>query len=146
MNKFLQTLFPVPVGGAGAIGLLLVRLVMGSAMMFHGWDKIQAPFSWMGPGAPVPGFLQALAALSEFGGGAALVLGFLVPLASLGLTCTMAFATFLVHMKAGHPFVGKGGPSYELAAVYLVLSLLFLLLGPGRLSLDAAVFGRGRKR
>ena len=33
------------------------------------------PFGWMGPEAPVPGFLQGMAVLAEFGGGLALILG-----------------------------------------------------------------------
>ncbi|HSN54816.1 MAG TPA: DoxX family membrane protein, partial [Candidatus Sulfomarinibacteraceae bacterium] len=47
--------------------LLLLRLVAGLAFMFHGWGKIQNPFGWMGPDGFAPGFLQGLAALSEFG-------------------------------------------------------------------------------
>ena len=48
------------------------------------------------------------------------------------------------HMSQGDPFVPSGpGPAYELAAVYLACSVLFLLLGPGRLSLDDLLF---RKR
>jgi hypothetical protein len=54
-------LFPPFVGGSGAVGLLVLRLVAGSAMMLHGWPKIQHAFSWMGPQAPVPGAAQALA-------------------------------------------------------------------------------------
>src|SRR6218665_1102626 len=75
-----------------ATALLLLRLMAGIALMSHGFGKIQAPFSWMGPDAPIPGFLLFLAALSEFGGGLALVLGLLVPLASFGIICTMAVA------------------------------------------------------
>jgi putative oxidoreductase len=49
----------------------------------------------------------------------------------------------MVHLPHGDPFVSKmGGPSYELAAVYLACAVLFLVLGPGRWSLDAAWFGR----
>ena len=91
----LASLFPAPPPSKGAnIGLLLLRLVVGLAFMMHGWGKIQDPFNWMGPQAPTPGILQALAALSEFGGGLAWILGAVVPLASLGIFCTMAFATF----------------------------------------------------
>lgn len=111
--------------------------------MFHGWGKIQKPFSWMPPDAPIPGFLQFLAALSEFGGGLALIIGLLTPIAAFGIACTMAFATFGVHMSAGHPFVAtSGGPSYELAAIYLAAALLIILTGPGRYSLDALLFGK----
>lgn len=41
--------------------LLLIRVVAGIAFMTHGWGKIQNPFGWMGPEAPVPGVFQALA-------------------------------------------------------------------------------------
>jgi len=133
------------VGGRAAWGLLLVRVVFGLGIAQHGWGKIQHPFTWMGPDAPVPGFLQALAALSEFGGGIALILGLLTPLALLGLAITMIVAITTVHLKAGDPFVARGGGrSYELAALYLAVSLLVLFAGPGRFSLDAKLFGRDR--
>lgn len=120
--------------------LLLVRVVAGIGMMFHGWAKIQSPFSWMGPDSPVPGILQALAALSEFGGGLALVLGLLTSLAMLGLAVTMAVAVYMHAIVKGDPFVGKDG-SYELAAIYFVISVLFIVLGPGKYSLDNKLFG-----
>jgi putative oxidoreductase len=127
----------------GSTGLLLLRLVMGAAFLFHGWPKIQNPFGWMGPEASVPGILQALAALAEFGGGLALLPGVLTRLASLGLACTMITAVAMAHLPKGHVFVAKPGePSFELPATYLACSLLLLLAGPGRFSLDALLFGR----
>ncbi len=128
---------PPPADGA----LLLMRLVAGLAFVFHGWGKIQNPFGWMGPDAFAPGLFQGLAALSEFGGGIAWMIGLLTPLASIGIGCTMAVAVG-THLLGGDPFVGRGG-SYELAAVYLCLSILFIASGPGRFSLDANFFGRG---
>jgi putative oxidoreductase len=125
------------------LALLLLRLVGGGAFMLHGWGKIQKPFSWMGPDSFAPPIFQALAALSEFGGGLAWALGLLTPLASLGMLSTMAVATWFHAIKRGDPFVSKGGePSFELAALYLVISLLFIATGPGRLSLDRLLFGR----
>jgi putative oxidoreductase len=139
----LKKLFGDFVGGRAALGLLILRLIAGAALMFHGWGKIQHPFSWMGPEAPVPGIFQALAALSEFGGGLALVIGLLTPIAAFGITCTMLFAVLAVHVRAGHPFVAtSGGPSYELAAVYLAVALTALLAGPGKYSLDAVLFSK----
>jgi putative oxidoreductase len=134
-----------PHGRAG-LALLVVRVVFGAAFVLHGLGKIQAPFSWMGPDAPVPGFLQALAALSEFGGGIALILGLLTPLAALGLLGTMTFALGMVHLPMGHPFVAAepGGPSFELALVYWSLSLLMILVGPGAYSVDAMLFNANR--
>ncbi|WP_413289742.1 DoxX family protein [Bdellovibrio sp. HCB337] len=120
--------------------ILIVRLVAGVAMMLHGWGKIQNPLSWMGPDAPVPGIFQALAALSEFGGGLAWVLGLFTPLASLGLFFTMAVAA-LTHITRGDAFVGTP-PTYELALVYLTVSLHLLLSGPGKFSADYKLFSR----
>jgi len=66
------------VGRIGSAGLLLLRVVMGIAFLFHGWPKIQNPLGWMGPESPVPAIFQALAALAEFGGGMALIVGLLI--------------------------------------------------------------------
>jgi putative oxidoreductase len=123
--------------------MLLLRVVAGAAFMIHGWGKIQTPFSWMGPDAPVPGFLQFLAALSEFGGGLAWILGLLTPLASLGLAATMAVATYMHMIAMKHPFVNTEpapGFSYEPAAIYLCVAIVLLAVGPGKLSLDSILF------
>ncbi|NLE38469.1 MAG: DoxX family protein, partial [Pirellulaceae bacterium] len=83
--------------------------------------------------------------LAEFGGGIALILGLVTRLASLGIGSVMVVAIGVVHVPQGDPFVSKGGPSWELAAVYLACAILFLLLGPGRYSLDAVAFGKWKK-
>jgi len=125
--------------------ILIVRLIAGIAFIFHGWGKIQNPLGWMPPEAPVPGFLQFFAALSEFGGGIAWILGLVTPLASLGIGCTMAVAVFMHGVLRGDPFVATGGGmSYELALVYLGIAILIFVLGPGKFSLDSKIFGNRR--
>jgi putative oxidoreductase len=62
----------------------------------------------------------------------------------LGLSITMAVAITTVHLAQGHPFVARGGPSYELATLYLGFALLIILVGPGRYSIDARLFGRSK--
>lgn len=121
-----------------SLALLLLRIVMGIAFILHGLPKIQAPFSWMGPDAPVPGIFQGLAALAEFGGGIALLLGLCTSITSIGLMITM-FVAATFHISKGDPFVGYGA-SWELAGVYAVISLLFLVVGPGNYSLDKKIF------
>lgn len=124
-------------------GLLMLRLLAGLAFMFHGYGKIQNAFGWMGENAGVPGFFQALAAVSEFGGGLAWMLGLLTPLASFGLACTMSVAVYLHAVVLKDPFVaaGPGKGAYELASVYLCVAVFLLLTGPGRFSVDRFVFG-----
>jgi putative oxidoreductase len=151
----MQRLFSYFMTGPGAVGLLFLRVVVGAAFMLHGWDKIQHPFSWMdSPGKPpstMPDILQALAALSEFGGGLAIIVGFLTPIAAFGIACTMIVAMlmvsfpnhwqFVVGNMPGKPFV----PSYELNLVFLAIMVVLMFVGPGIFSLDALFFNKNRK-
>jgi putative oxidoreductase len=143
--------------GAASVGLLVLRLAAGAALIVHGSSKIydhgdnggwrfEKATTWMDKfPAPPPPYLQAAAVVAEFGGGIALVLGFLTPLFSLMVACTMATAYALVHYREGHPFVSHGGPSFELSAVYFAVAVCLLLVGPGQLSLDYCLFGRRRR-
>jgi putative oxidoreductase len=133
---------PTAQSAGASTGLLVLRFVAGLAFVFHGWGKIQNPTGWMGPNANIPGVFQALAAVSEFVGGLAWMLGVLMPLASFGLACTMAVAAYMHAFILKDPFVaaGPGKGSYELAAVYLCIAVLFLLAGPGRFSVDQLLF------
>jgi putative oxidoreductase len=138
----IQRLRPLHQSAPVSAGLLLLRLVAGAAFLHHGYGKIQNPFAWMGPDAGFPGVFQALAAVSEFGGGLAWMLGLLTPLASCGLACTMAVAVWMHAAVLHDPFVAlQGGRSYELASVYLCVAVLLLLAGPGRFSVDRVAFG-----
>lgn len=127
-----------------SVSLFLLRLIVGIALMFHGWGKIKDPTGWMGPEAPVHDVLEAAAAVAEFGGGVALILGLFTRPFALLVACTMATAAYMGHISKGDPFVNPGGSSWELAAVYFVCALVFLLSGPGCLSLDALLFRRPR--
>jgi putative oxidoreductase len=129
-----KALFPQPSSEATHAALLVIRLVAGAAFIRHGYPKIQNPFGWMGESSATPGLLQALAAVSEFFGGFAWILGALTPLASFGIASTMVVATSK-HIARGDPFVGRGG-SYQLSLVFLAIALLLLVAGPGRYSID----------
>lgn len=121
--------------------LMLLRIVAGMSFAFYGSFKIVHPLDWMGPDSAFPAFFQLLAAISEFCGGIAWVIGFLTPIASLGIFCTMAVATYVHLIMNGDPFVSfTGGGSYDHALLFLVISLVFLVLGPGRFSVDRLVF------
>jgi putative oxidoreductase len=125
--------------------LLILRLVFGIAMALHGWPKFQNMTSWMGPDAPVPTILIALAAIAEFLGGIAIALGALTPIASFGMTCTMIVAAAF-HISKGDPWISAGGAAWEMAGIYLAVSILFLLVGPGRYSIDAMLTWKMRSK
>lgn len=146
MKSLIAAAYGPFVAGRNGLGLLLLRLIVGGAFVVHGLPKIQAPFNWMGPTAPVPGFLQALAAVAEFFGGLALIVGALTPLASLGLAFTMAFALFMVHIRMGHAWIASdpSKASYEIVALYLISFITLILTGPGAYSIDAHLLDRKR--
>lgn len=130
-------LFPAPPDTPGSFGLLLLRGVAGVALALHGWGKIQNPLHWMdGAARPAPAVFQALAASAEFFGGLGLVVGALSVIAAFGVACTMLVA-IQTHLGRGDPF-GK----WELAALYLGVSVLVMLGGPGRFSVDAVIRAR----
>jgi putative oxidoreductase len=143
-KTFAQTLLGRPGYTNGiSLALLILRLVVGIAFLYHGWGKIQTPLSWNPPGSPlsIPAFLQMLAAVSEFGGGIALILGFATPIAAVALMATMAVAVYMHAVIFQQPFVDmKGGPSFELALVYFAIALLLLITGPGKYSADYRMF------
>ncbi len=116
---------------------VLVRIVVGIVAVVHGWPKMKdlgvfiASVQKMGiPLAPVFG---TAAALSEFLGGIALILGLFGRWAGFFLACTMAVAVFKVHGPNG--FFNKAS-GYEYPLVLLVASISIVLSGSGPLSLD----------
>jgi putative oxidoreductase len=147
MKQLISKVFGPFLGGRVAFGLFLLRVIVGAAFMVHGLSKIQAPFSW-GNGMGIPPAFQALAALAEFGGGLAFILGFLTPLAALGIAITMAVAFVTVQLKYGNPWIASkpGANSYESLAFYFITAITIFLTGPGKISLDAALFGKGRSK
>ena len=140
--KFKPCMQGIQFSNQASAALLLLRLVVGIAFLYHGWGKIQNPFAWAGPDSTIPAIFLGLAALAEFGGGLALIVGLLTRLAMLGLACTMAVAIHMHMIIRGDPFVNPlGGPSYELASVFFAVAVTFMVIGPGKFSLDDKIFG-----
>jgi putative oxidoreductase len=128
-------------GGAGGgsatadAGLLLVRVFAGlSLALAHGIGKLPPSERFIAGveemGFALPVLFGWAAALSEFGGGLLLTIGLLTRPAALFVLVTMLVAAFI--RNAGAPFGER-----ELALLYGVMALLFLLAGAGRYSLDA---------
>ena len=128
------------------VGLLILRLVVGTTIAAHGAQKL---FGWFGGYGIAgtggwleslgfrPGKLQAtVSALSEFGGGLLLVLGLLTPFGAAAVAGVMVVAIGAVHLPKGF-FNGEGG--YEFNLVLAISALALAFTGPGRYSLDNAV-------
>ncbi|MCP2258643.1 putative oxidoreductase [Streptoalloteichus tenebrarius] len=125
--------------------LLLARVAVGVVFMAHGWQKLVT--NGMGPtstafgqmGIPVPTLSAWFTALVEFAGGAALIVGFLLPLVGLLQAFAMLGALFMVHLNGGL-FLPKG---FEYVLV-LAAAALALGFNGGAYSLDRVLFGRRR--
>lgn len=123
---------------------VLVRVIVGTVAAMHGWPKMKDLGAFIANvdkmGIPLAPLFGTAAALSEFLGGIALILGLFGRWAAFFFGCTMAVAVFKVH--APHGFFNKAN-GYEFPLVLLVASLSIVLSGSGPLSLDRLL---GRKK
>ena len=128
-----------------ATGLLILRVVVGVALVGHGTQKL---FGWFGGHGPRttgaffemlgyrPGVLFAvIAGLSEAGGGALLALGFLTPLAGAAVIGVMLNAAS--SLRGRGPWVINGG--WEYTVVLATVGASIALTGPGSISVDHAL-------
>ncbi len=120
-------------------GKLLLRLWLGSMMVYHGWGKVLGDSTKMVEritdwGWPAPEFFAWAAGFSEFGGGFLIILGLGTKPASLAVAITMFVAAFVAH--GPDPFGKK-----ELALTFCCMALVLFIIGPGRWSTDHMVFG-----
>ena len=129
-----------------AVGLLVLRLVIGMILTAHGLQKL---FGWWG-GPGMKGWVGAMnrmrirpaapwawvSAFAEVLGGIGLAVGLLTPLPSLAIAASMLVAIALVHWPRGF-WSTKGGYEFNLSILAGVAAIA--LIGPGVYSLDAAL-------
>lgn len=116
--------------------LLALRIALGVIFIFHGYDKL-----WGGTGMtaftglvasigfPVPTFFAYVAALSEFFGGIALLVGVGTCIASSLLAIIMLVS--ILGLKGIH------FPAIDADLALLAMSIAILLMGSGSYSLSA---------
>ena len=123
--------------------LFLLRIVLGTAMLYHGWSKV-VPAHGFFHGHPyaaldaysqtivamgLPHVLGYVSALTEFLGGIFLITGFLTRFAAFMVAGNMLVAIIEVNIHKGYT-----GSEYSLAL--MVMALLLVTTGSGALSLD----------
>jgi len=121
-----------------------IMRVLGSAMfMTHGWPKMfgERAQPFMGGmdffGIDVGVNMLWIAGAIELFGGALIAVGLLTRPMALLAAILMVMAYLTAH-PAWFPTLNNG----ELAAMYFSMFLVLFSFGPGKLSLDALVFGR----
>lgn len=126
-------------------GLLILRIGIGFMFMLHGLPKIMGGAEkWESIGSAMKYFgIESnyaiwgyFAAFAEFGGGILLMFGLVHRFVCFILLFTMIVAASK-HILQGDP-INKSYHAIEAA----ILFLSFMIIGPGRLSLDQMLFGK----
>jgi uncharacterized membrane protein YphA (DoxX/SURF4 family) len=117
-----------PDRGAG-VGLLLLRLAAGFALVLHGEARLA------GPGAAVG---ETLGAVLSIAAGAALLTGLFTAAAAVAATVISVFESVVL---ASDPSPVSSGQA-PLFVMLLLVSMAIALLGPGAFSIDSYRFGR----
>lgn len=125
---------------AVSFSMLLLRVALGLMMLVsHGYPKLIS-FSTLAPKFADPFHLGStvsltMAIFAEVFCSVLVILGLLTRLACIPLIVTMCVALFI----ANHGNIFGGG---EKAALFLVGFIVLLFIGPGKASLDKAIWGK----
>ena len=110
-------------------------------MAIHGYPKakggrVQAG-QWL-KSMGIPPLAADLVTVLELVGGVFLIFGLLTPLVGLLFVVQFGSIIWMKKSKMHASFISaeQGKPTYEIDAVYLLLALVFLVLGAGAFSLD----------
>jgi putative oxidoreductase len=135
-----------------------LRLIVGYGFMQHGFAKLsRGPEAFTAIlhaiGVPAPHLMAWLTILVEVFGGLAVLLGALVPLASLPMAAVLLVAIFTVHLPYGFSSIKLisvtsghaqlGPPGYETNLLYLACLAALVLGGSGPMAIDGYLKRKG---
>lgn len=125
------------------VAMLVLRVWLGIVMLAHGINHARSQegtAQWFEKvGFKSPQLNARLSALSEVAVGLGLIVGLLTSVAAAALVATMLLAFWSVHRFAGFFVFHRPDEGYEYVATLAVAALVLALLGPGSVSLDAAI-------
>ncbi len=132
------------------IGLFIARISLGLVILPHGLQKLLGMFGGAGfsdtvdffVGSGLPSAVAILIIIGESFGALGLILGFLSRLAAFGITLIMLGAIFMVHIQNGffmNWFGNQAGEGFEYHLLALGLSLVVLIKGGGKWSVDRSI-------
>ena len=119
-------------------GKLILRVVVGVLMLFHGISKIiSGPACVLGLMAKtgMPEALGYFVYAGEVAAPALLILGLWTRAAALIIVVNMVVAVLLVHANEIFTMAKTGGWTLELQGFYLFTALAIVFLGAGRFSI-----------
>jgi putative oxidoreductase len=123
-------------------GLLILRVVFGLFLAYHGYNKFFGPggiggtAGWFDSiGMRWPKWQARLAAATEIGSGLLMAAGLLTPLAAAGMIGLMTVAITVAHWKVGF-FIFLPNQGWEYCASIAVTAFVIAMIGPGRWSVD----------
>jgi putative oxidoreductase len=136
---------------------LPLRLIVGYGFMAHGFAKLARgpdafPVILQALGVPAPHLMGWLTILVEIFGGLAVLLGALVPLASIPMAAVLLVAIVTVHLPYGFSSIKLqavtaagaqfGPPGFETDLLYLACLAALVLGGSGPLAIDGLLSTR----
>lgn len=128
---------------AKSIPLLLLRLILAYGFYSPAkmkWGDINATADWFGSmGYPLPTLNAYLAATTEMVGVILLVLGLGTRIISIPLIIVMIVAITTVHLGNGFQ---AGNNGFEIPLYYLLMLLVLLFHGAGKISVDYFIYSR----
>lgn len=128
----------------------IARIFLGIVILPHGLQKVFGMFGGYGfndtvdffVGSGIPYIVAVLIILGESLGALGLIFGFLSRLCAAGLTIIMLGAIFMVHLPHGFFMNWQGtnaGEGYEYHILAIGLSLVVLIRGGGKWSVDGSI-------
>jgi len=120
-------------------GKLLLRLMVGCLMLFHGIAKINGGISFIVNKVTQEGFPEFLAYgvyVGEVIAPILLIIGLQTRFAAFIIVFTMSFAIYLVHAGDLFAITPTGAWAIELQMIYLLSALAIMFLGAGKIAFD----------